>query len=368
MRGGPVFLGVYAKAAELEKDGEKNATRWHVWGLADGGFMLQEAPVEAAGGPGRPGGKEPPKQGEPRRLSPDEFFLEYRVLAAFSPQKKSRKAQPEAPSGSPPDNADAGPAVEDYTRNSRAELQADEAARGEPAGKRPGGYNNVWARQGEPAGAPFKPSGAARSWMPPAEDTAPGVTIVKGRKEEAQPIAWDLPKPSGPEGEAPGRTRRAVMERAGLSDAQAHVVETLDEADGPVEMPRAEIERIEEDFRTEFSLALIRLKGKREEGISALEKMAEHPGPFAVEHKFMFTDCGLALRKRNFYALANKFHERARKLSPEDEHVLFNQARVMYESGRIDKARAFLQLALDMVPGFGAAKDFLAFIDGPNKR
>lgn len=357
MRGGPAFLGVYAKAAELEKDGEKNATRWHVWGLADGGFMLQEAPVDDAAGPGTAGGKVAKQQGEPRRLSPDEFFLEYRVLAAFSPQKKARKPNPEAP------------VVEDYTQAAPPvnDAPANEPAN-EPAGKSPGGYNNVWARQGEPAGAPFKPSGAARSWMPPAEDAGAGVTVVKGRRapaEDFQPIAWDLPKP---EAEPPSRTQRAIMDRVGLSEAQAHVVETLDETDGPVDMPRAEIERIEEDFRTEFSLALIRLKGKRDEGINALEKMADHPGPFAVEHKFMFTDCGLALRKRNFYALANKYHERARKLSPEDEHVLFNQARVMYESGRIDKARAFLQLALDMVPAFGAAKDFLAFIDGPNKR
>jgi tetratricopeptide (TPR) repeat protein len=207
-----------------------------------------------------------------------------------------------------------------------------------------------------------------RSWMPPEEDSGSDLTIVKGRssmQEEARPLARDLPKP---EAEPPSEVRPAVLSRAGRSGAQARLVETLDEADGPVEMPRAEIERIEEDFRTEFSLALIRLKGKRDEGIAALEKMVARPGPFAVEHKFMFTDCGLALRKRNFYALANQYHERARKLSPDDEHVLFNQARVMYESGRIDKARACLQLALDMVPAFGAAKDFLAFIDGPNKR
>lgn len=361
MRGGPVFLGVYAKAVDLERNGEKHATRWHVWGLSDGGFMLQEAPAKE--GAERDGKNEQAPAGEPKRLSPDEFLLEYRVLAAFSPQKKSRKPEPETPA------TPVVPVVEDYTRGGRGQTASGNAPKAETTAKKQPGYNNLWARQDEPAPAQPKSIGPEpRAWAPSAAEEDAGITIVKGRRpadETVHPISWNLPEP---ETKTPARFKREVIKHSGLSVSQAHQVETLDDSDGPVDMPRAEIERIEEDFRTEFSLALIRLKGKRDEGIAALEKMARQPGPFALEHKFMFTDCGLALRKRNFYSLANKFHERARKLSPDDEHVLFNQARVMYESGRIDKARAFLQLALDMVPGFGAAKDFLAFIEGPNKR
>ncbi|MDL2314289.1 tetratricopeptide repeat protein [Desulfovibrio sp. OttesenSCG-928-C14] len=126
--------------------------------------------------------------------------------------------------------------------------------------------------------------------------------------------------------------------------------------------PAKSNEEIEEDFRTSFSLALVRLKSDPLQALADLDELASDNGPFAQEHKFMFTDCGLALRKRNHLALAMRFHQKARLLSPDDEHILFNMARVMYENGQIDKAREYLALSLEMEPGFTAGREFLEFL------
>ena len=123
-------------------------------------------------------------------------------------------------------------------------------------------------------------------------------------------------------------------------------------------------QKLERRLRSDFSLALIRLGSNRDEAIKMLTDMAEHEGPFVENHKFMFSEFGLAMRKRKLLVLSVRFHEKAHILSPKDEHILFNLARVFYESGKYDKARICLEEAVNMAPRFKYGRDFLDFIDG----
>lgn len=125
-----------------------------------------------------------------------------------------------------------------------------------------------------------------------------------------------------------------------------------------------DLEKVEEQLRSDFSLALIRLQTNRDKALESLNKIADNNTRFEKKHKFMFSDFGTALRRRRLYALAFRFHERAKELSPDDEHILFNMARAMFDAGKIDQARKYLQQAVAMSKDFQAGSDFLEFIEG----
>lgn len=125
-----------------------------------------------------------------------------------------------------------------------------------------------------------------------------------------------------------------------------------------------DLEKLEEQLRSDFSLALIRLQTNREKALESLNKIVDNNIKFEKKHKFMFSDFGTALRRRHLYSLAFRFHERAKELAPDDEHILFNMARAMFDAGKVEQARKYLQQAVAMSHDFQAGSDFLEFIEG----
>ncbi|MDR1947473.1 MAG: hypothetical protein LBQ51_09970 [Desulfovibrio sp.] len=96
---------------------------------------------------------------------------------------------------------------------------------------------------------------------------------------------------------------------------------------------------------------------------SAMAGLIARDAPFfGRKQKFMFTEFGLALRRKNKCKLALLSHMRALNLAPNDENVLFNVARTEYELGRVDRAVERLDKALQVNPGFTAAAHFLTFL------
>jgi hypothetical protein len=361
MRGEPVFLGVYAKEGI-----SNNAKRWYAWGLADGKFMLQEM---------EPNGQNRPKSGFPgktsaqnvQRLEADEFFAEYRVFSASSP-----KQQPEFPLVQLDNQA--GPDAR-YEQGGRRgghdgalsgnaafrESFSGETVPGAAAGNAP--ENNpdfVYLWQSDPVN---KISTSSRYADPPPLGP---VSKTQDQDPDSDISAGELPGYGNPYSSASEAGTGAYYAgiRGQRETGPAYQIDFERNNDRETEPGRAEVAaKVEEQFRTEFSMALIRLKNKRAEALQALDALVKSKGPFNEEHKFMFTDCGLALRKRNLFALAKQFHLKARELSPDDENILFNLARVMYEAGKIDKAREYLCLSMELSPDFEEGKDFLDFID-----
>ena len=85
---------------------------------------------------------------------------------------------------------------------------------------------------------------------------------------------------------------------------------------------------------------------------------------FGWRQKFMFTEFGLALRRKQKFTLALDSHLRALELAPNDEHILFNVARAEYELRNTDKAQHYLDKALSVAPDFTIAKNFKSFLSG----
>lgn len=68
------------------------------------------------------------------------------------------------------------------------------------------------------------------------------------------------------------------------------------------------------------------------------------------------------LRKRGDYAAAEYYYERALAVSGQEDRILFNLARVYYETGRAGQAVDCLRRALAANPGLEVAEKFLRFV------
>ncbi len=127
----------------------------------------------------------------------------------------------------------------------------------------------------------------------------------------------------------------------------------------------ARAQRLEQRMRGEFETLMERVDSGGGAGLEReLSRLILQGAGFSWKQKFMFTEFGFALRRKRLYKLALTCHMRALALAPADEHVLFNVARAEYELGKAEAARIYLLKALEAAPAFGAARRFLAFLDG----
>lgn len=110
--------------------------------------------------------------------------------------------------------------------------------------------------------------------------------------------------------------------------------------------------QVENDLRASFSRALKALSRSRDRkaAISSIELIAATKKGIAPEHKHMFRDFGVALRKKSLYGLALSCAARAIELSPNDDHARFNYARLLGLLGRYDEAEEQLAIARKIDP------------------
>jgi hypothetical protein len=131
------------------------------------------------------------------------------------------------------------------------------------------------------------------------------------------------------------------------------------------ENPESRMARLEQRMRSKFDLLLQamdeNINPKLEEEMTRLLALGSS---FDRKQKFMFTEFGLALRRKQKFTLALNSHLRALELAPNDEHILFNVARAEYELRNLDKARYYLDKALSIAPNFTVAKNFQSFLLG----
>ncbi len=111
--------------------------------------------------------------------------------------------------------------------------------------------------------------------------------------------------------------------------------------------------------RAIFELGMFYLKGQDEERSRAVFKdLARLPGPFEAEHKHLFNEFGMALRKNHFYDEALSHYERAVSLGQDDENVHFNMARAFHAKGDWTGCVQALTECLERNPQLAAARKF----------
>lgn len=108
--------------------------------------------------------------------------------------------------------------------------------------------------------------------------------------------------------------------------------------------------QLENDMRSNFRKALSALVRPRERqgALAALEQLVRLKRGILPEHKHMFRDFGVSLRKKNLINLALESAARVLEFSPDDDHAHFNIARIYALQGAHSKAIAHLERAINL--------------------
>lgn len=158
---------------------------------------------------------------------------------------------------------------------------------------------------------------------------------------------------------------------AGVLDLDEAPLTPREQAPPPPAGPRIEgfelsgtPEDMEKSARASFGLGLTYLKrGNLQKAEDIFTQLADAEAPFAAEHKHLFNEFGISLRKERLTDAALKHYMRALKLAvDEDENLLHNIARAYFEQKDIPNAVRYLEKSLEANPGLKVSRQFLDFI------
>ncbi|UIJ36959.1 hypothetical protein LWC08_09430 [Desulfobaculum bizertense] len=112
----------------------------------------------------------------------------------------------------------------------------------------------------------------------------------------------------------------------------------------------------EDHIRANFGLGLSCLEiGCTDRAEKILGKLVELEASFQPEHKHLFNEFGIQLRKSGLYTACCAYYERALSLTDSDENLLFNHARALFENEHYAEAQAQIDKALKLAPDFSEA-------------
>ncbi len=103
----------------------------------------------------------------------------------------------------------------------------------------------------------------------------------------------------------------------------------------------------EENVRANFGIGLTYLaQGDKEKADNILGRIANLEASFAPEHKHLYNEFGINLRKSKMYDRAIDYYKRAIEMGNEDENLHLNIARVYLEMTQYDDCLKEIQSAL----------------------
>jgi tetratricopeptide (TPR) repeat protein len=102
--------------------------------------------------------------------------------------------------------------------------------------------------------------------------------------------------------------------------------------------------------------------GDKSKAKEVFKQLSEIKAIFEEENKHIFNEFGIELRKANMSDEALSNYLKAITISPQDEHLHFNIARIYYDKEEWDNALDWLHKALEINPHFIDAQKFEALI------
>ena len=119
----------------------------------------------------------------------------------------------------------------------------------------------------------------------------------------------------------------------------------------------------EENVRANFGLGLTYLdRGDQVKANDIFERLVDLEAAFEEEHKHLFNDFGINMRKNKMYEQALQYYLRAEGLVANDEHLFHNIARCYYEKGDVDGCKKYLLKSLQVNPNLKESIQFWAFL------
>jgi len=123
----------------------------------------------------------------------------------------------------------------------------------------------------------------------------------------------------------------------------------------------------EENIRANFGLGLTYLeRGETSKADNIFQRLIKMESTFDAEHKHLFNDFGINLRKNEMYDQATEYYAKALELSPNDENLHYNMARACFAKADIQKTIEHLRMALSLNKDLEIAKKFLIYLKKNN--
>lgn len=121
----------------------------------------------------------------------------------------------------------------------------------------------------------------------------------------------------------------------------------------------------EENVRVNFGLGLTYLdRGEMDRADNIFRRLVCLEGSFEPEHKHLFNEFGISLRKGGLLSQALEYYLKAEKLVAEDENLHLNIARVYFELGELQPCLEYLRRTLRLNKTLEEACIFLNFLIG----
>lgn len=119
----------------------------------------------------------------------------------------------------------------------------------------------------------------------------------------------------------------------------------------------------EDNVRANFGIGLTYLeRGDANKAQDIFERLVKLDGAFEAEHKHLFNDFGISLRKNKMLEQSLEYYQRALELTENDENLYMNLARVLLETKDISGCVDNLLKALEIAPRHEASLKFLAWL------
>lgn len=123
----------------------------------------------------------------------------------------------------------------------------------------------------------------------------------------------------------------------------------------------------EENVRANFGLGLTYLqRNENDKADNIFGRLVKLDAAFEQEHKHLFNEFGIQLRKNKMFKQAIEYYNRALELSSTDENLYYNMARATLENGDSSGAVEMLLKGLSVNPDMEEAARFLIWMLSKN--
>ena len=119
----------------------------------------------------------------------------------------------------------------------------------------------------------------------------------------------------------------------------------------------------DDNVRANFGIGLTYLeRGDADRAQDIFERLVKLDGAFEPEHKHLFNEFGISLRKNKMLEQSLEYYKRALELTQNDENLHMNMARVLLETKDINGCVDHLLKALEISPRHETSLKFLAWL------
>lgn len=117
------------------------------------------------------------------------------------------------------------------------------------------------------------------------------------------------------------------------------------------------------NVRANFGIGLTYMeRGELDKAQNIFDRLLKLDGAFDAEHKHLFNEFGINLRKNKMLTQSVEYYQRALQLTANDENLHMNLARVLLETKDMDGCLEHLFTALELSPRHEISLKFLAWL------